>query len=108
MTGRILQINAQAIDPAQKSIQWVRAGHDPGIFYDPDSDEFEDLSGLGVTLDVVEDWIFEEYSKTALKKGQIIFLCTDGLKEARNSSGEMFGQEPIYDIIRKNESSSAS
>ncbi|MGD9139710.1 MAG: SpoIIE family protein phosphatase [Desulfobacterales bacterium] len=72
MTGRILQINAQAIDPAQKSIQWVRAGHDPGIFYDPDSDEFEDLSGLGVTLDVVEDWIFEEYSKTALKKGQVI------------------------------------
>ena len=107
-SGQFITMFYLTIDPVQNSLQWVRAGHDPGIFYDPHSDAFEELGGLGVTLGVVEDWKFAEYSKTALKEGQIIFLCTDGLKEARNSSGEMFGQEPIYDIIRKNASSRAN
>jgi sigma-B regulation protein RsbU (phosphoserine phosphatase) len=34
--------------------------------------------------------------------GQIIFLSTDGIWEAFNPKGEMFGKERIYDIIRKN------
>ena len=90
------------------SLQWVRAGHDPGIFYDPLSDTFEELHGSGVTLGVIENWNFAESTKTALKKGQIIFLSTDDLKEARNSRGEMFGSEPVYNIIRENASSSAN
>jgi serine phosphatase RsbU (regulator of sigma subunit) len=107
-SGQFITMLYLTIDPTQKSIQWVRAGHDPGIFYDPHSDTFEELHGLGVSLGVIEDWNFAEYTKTALKKGQIIFLSTDGLKEARNNRGEMFGKEPIYNIIRKNASSSAN
>ena len=61
-----------------------------------------------MSLGLIEDWNFAEYTKTALKKGQIIFLSTDGLKEARNNRGEMFGNEPILDIIRKNASSTAN
>ena len=54
-----------------------------------------------------EDWNYTEYTKTALNKGQIIFLSTDGVWEAFNRKGEMFGKERIYDIIRKNSSLSA-
>ncbi len=107
-SGQFITMFYMTIDPTQKSLQWVRAGHDPGIFYDPHSDTFEELHGLGVSLGVTEDWHYEEYTKTALKKGQIIILSTDGLWEARNIKGEMFGKEPIYDIIRKNASSSAN
>jgi sigma-B regulation protein RsbU (phosphoserine phosphatase) len=107
-SGQFITMFYLTIDPTQKSLQWVRAGHDPGIFYDPHSDTFEKLDGLGIALGVVEDWNFAEYTKTALKKGQIIFLSTDGLWEARNNRGEMFGKEPIYDVIRKYASSSAN
>jgi serine phosphatase RsbU (regulator of sigma subunit) len=107
-SGQFITMFYLTIDPIQLSLQWVRAGHDPGIFYDPHSDTFEELHGSGVALGVIEDWNFAEYTKTALKKGQIIFLSTDGLKEARNNRGEMFGNEPVYDIIRKNASSSAN
>ena len=96
------------IDPIQKSLQWVRAGHDPGIFYDPHSDTFEDLHGSGAALGAIEDYNYAENTKTALKKGQIIFLSTDGLTEARNNKGAMFGKEPVYTIIRKKASSSAN
>jgi len=107
-SGQFITMLYLTIDPIQKSLQWVRAGHDPGIFYDPHSDTFEELHGLGVSLGVIEDCNFAEYSKTALEKGQIIFLSTDGLTEARNNKGDMFGNEPVYNIIRKNASSSAN
>jgi sigma-B regulation protein RsbU (phosphoserine phosphatase) len=106
-SGQFITMFYMIIDPTQKSLQWVRAGHDPGIFYDPHADTFEELHGTGVSLGVIDDWNYTEYTKTALKKGQIIVLSTDGLKEARNRKGEMFGKAPIYDIIRKNASSSA-
>ena len=107
-SGQFITMFYLAIDPTQALLQWVRAGHDPGIFYDPHSDTFEELYGSGVALGVMEDWQFAEYTKTALKTGQIIFLSTDGLKEARNTSGEMFGSDPVYRIIRQNASSSAN
>jgi sigma-B regulation protein RsbU (phosphoserine phosphatase) len=59
-------------------------------------------------LGIEGDWRYKEYLKTALDKGQIIFLSTDGIWEAFNQKGDMFGKERIYDIIRKNSSLSAN
>jgi sigma-B regulation protein RsbU (phosphoserine phosphatase) len=86
---------------------WVRAGHDPAILYDPRSDLFEELGGSGIALGVDGDWDYQAYTKASLRKGQIIFLSTDGIWEAFNPDGEMFGKDRIYDILRKNAASGA-
>jgi serine phosphatase RsbU (regulator of sigma subunit) len=107
-SGQFMTLFYLMIDPTKQELQWVRAGHDPAIFYDAGTDTFEELGGSGVALGVMEDSIFKAYTKTALSKGQIIFLCTDGIWESRNQKREMFGKEPIYDIIRKNSSLNAN
>ena len=107
-SGQFMTLFYLMIDPTKKQLQWVRAGHDPAIFYDPETDTFEELGGSGVALGVMEDSIFKAHTKTALREGQIIYLSTDGIWEARNQKREMFGKEPIYDIIRKNSASSAN
>jgi len=96
------------IDVVKMSLQYVRAGHDPAIFYDPNTGAFEELNGTGMALGVDKNWNVNAYTKTGLKNGQLIFLSTDGIWEARNLQGEMFGKEPIYDIIRNNSSLSAN
>jgi sigma-B regulation protein RsbU (phosphoserine phosphatase) len=106
-SGQFMTLFYLMIDPAEKQLQWVRAGHDPAVFYDPGTDTFEELGGSGVALGVMEDSVFKAYTKTALHKGQIIFLSTDGIREAFNPQGEMFGKDRICDIIRKNSSASA-
>jgi serine phosphatase RsbU (regulator of sigma subunit) len=106
-SGQFMTMFYLMIDPTKKQLLWVRAGHDPAIFYDPSTDTFQELSGSGVALGVMEDSIFKAYTKTAIRTGQIIFLSTDGIWEAFNQKGEMFGKERIYDIIRQNSSSSA-
>jgi len=107
-SGQFMTMFYLNLDATKMQARWVRAGHDPAIFYDPGTDAFEELGGSGIALGIDEDWNYTEYTKTALNKGQIIFLSTDGVWEAFNRKGEMFGKERIYDIIRKNSSLSAN
>jgi hypothetical protein len=46
-SGQFMTLFYLTVDPENQSLQWVRAGHDPGIFYDPATDTFEDLKGKG-------------------------------------------------------------
>jgi sigma-B regulation protein RsbU (phosphoserine phosphatase) len=91
----------------QNTLEWVRAGHDPAIFYDPKTRSFEALEGQGIPLGVEESWLYTENKKGDLSKGQIIVLTTDGFWEAQNAAGEMFGKDRIYDLIRANSALSA-
>ena len=107
-SGQFMTLFYLNIDAAKMHAHWVRAGHDPAIFYDPAADAFEELGGSGIALGIEGDWRYKEYLKTDLDKGQIIFLSTDGIWEAFNPKGDMFGKERIYDIIRKNSSLTAN
>ena len=91
-----------AIDQLNRSISWVRAGHDPAILYNPQTDTFDELKGSGIPLGVDADWRYEEEERQHLSKGQIILIGTDGIWEAQNAEGKMFGKEPIFEIMRQN------
>jgi sigma-B regulation protein RsbU (phosphoserine phosphatase) len=107
-SGQFMTMFYMVIDPRNMNLQYVRAGHDPAIFYDPQTDTFEELTGSGMALGVDKEWRVKAYTKTNLNAGQIIFLSTDGIWEACNLKGEMFGKKPIYDIIRNHSSLSAN
>ena len=107
-SGQFMTMFYLEIDPQNKELHWVRAGHDPAIFYDPKKDSFQELGGSGIALGVMEEWEFEANKKTSLQKGHIVVLCTDGIWEACNLNGEMFGKEPIYNIIREYSGRSAT
>jgi sigma-B regulation protein RsbU (phosphoserine phosphatase) len=79
----------------------VRAGHDPAISYDPGKDAFEELRGEGMALGIDENHAYEKNTLLGLAAGQIIVLATDGIWEAHNSTGEMYGKDPMLRIIRK-------
>ena len=60
-----------------------------------------------MALGVDQNFAFEEYLKTDLHEGQIIAIGTDGIWEARNKDGQMFGKKRFKDIVRQNASLSA-
>jgi sigma-B regulation protein RsbU (phosphoserine phosphatase) len=106
-SGGFMTLFYLAIDAKNRELSWVRAGHDPGIFYDPAADKFEELRGSGMAMGVRSDAQFEQNQKKNLPPNQLIILGTDGIWEARNPRGEMFGKEPLYQIIRQNRGASA-
>jgi sigma-B regulation protein RsbU (phosphoserine phosphatase) len=107
-SGQFMTMFFLVLDTATRQLEWVRAGHDPGIAYDPGSDSFSELAGSGMALGVDAEWIYEDNKKTDFSRGQIIFLSTDGIWEARDKKGEMFGKAPILNTIRQNASSGAT
>ena len=88
------------IDIEEKMIRWVKAGHEPAILYTPGTDSYELLAGEGLPLGVMEDAVYKE-SKKQINSGQIILIGTDGIKEAVDTHGEMFGNERFMDVIRQ-------
>jgi sigma-B regulation protein RsbU (phosphoserine phosphatase) len=96
-----------SVDISARRLHWVRAGHDPAIYYDPVTDRFDYLVGQGIPLGVDADWTFEENQKDDLRPGQIIVIGTDGIWESRNAEGIMFGKTPVLNLIRQNREASA-
>ena len=107
-SGRFMTLFYMTIDPEKNHIDWVRAGHDPAIFYDPARDEFEELKGSGVALGVNAAFDYKENNRRGLTNGQIIAIGTDGIWEAVNGEGEMFGKARFRKIIRKNAHAAAA
>ena len=49
------------------------------------------------------------YQESAeLDQGQIILICTDGIHEAHNEKGEMFGKSRLLNIIRRHKADRAA
>ena len=106
-TGRFMTLFYLSLDPDTKSIEWVRAGHDPALLYDPTRDAFEELKGGGIALGIVDDMEYLEHKRAGLTDGQIIAIGTDGIWESFNMQGEMFGKDRLRELIRSNAAQSA-
>jgi len=99
-SGRFMTLFLAWIDPDQRRMVWVNAGHEPALVYDPASDTFVKLKGNGMPLGVNEDVTYNEVS-LELKPGQLIFIGTDGIRETRNRNDEMFGNQRLKEILRR-------
>ena len=106
-TGRFMTLFYLTINRSQKCIEWIRAGHDPALIYDPDLDKFKELKGPGLALGVDQNYIFQAQREDGLKLGQVIVIGTDGLWEGCNRYGESFGKKRLKDIVRKNSQNKA-
>ena len=96
-----------AVDPATAAIEWVRAGHDPPLLFDPAADDFEELRGPGLALGLNEAVRYTAIRRADIKPGQIIALATDGIWEARNTLGDMWGKQRLQEVIRERARDSA-
>jgi sigma-B regulation protein RsbU (phosphoserine phosphatase) len=106
-TGRFMTLFYMTLDPNRKSIEWVRAGHEPAWLYDPSENRFEELKGPGLALGVEKDYEYSSNHRSHLKKGQVIIVGTDGIWEGHNKAGMMFGKQRLQTLIRTYASSNA-
>lgn len=100
-TGRFITMFYLRLSADSGIIRWVRAGHDPAIRFNPRTCEFSELGGEGLALGVTGDYVYEDY-ETILETDEVLVLATDGVWEARNENGEMFGKDRMLAIIKEN------
>lgn len=100
LTGRFMTLFALELDLRTRAMRWTRSGHDPALVYDPRTDGFRELGGKGIPLGIDRDWAFSCDGMDALPPGQVLVLGTDGIWEARDPSGEMYGKARLKNAVR--------
>jgi sigma-B regulation protein RsbU (phosphoserine phosphatase) len=83
-------------DPTTRGLTYARAGHDPPLFKSADSGasirRLDDVGGA--PLGVLCPMHYEE-ATLRLQPGQTLLLYTDGVTDARDVDGKMFGVDGI-------------
>jgi len=100
-SGLFMTLFICEIDRDNQIITWVNAGHDPAMIYDREIGSFKELTGNALPLGVSETATYQKYNQK-ITPGQIVMMGTDGIWEARNPTGEMFGKERFKTIISEN------
>ena len=99
-SGRFMTLFCLEIDQANRQANWVRAGHEPGLHYAAAEDRFDYLKGDGIALGVAKDFAYRSHCCKKFQPGDLFALGTDGIWEATNPKGEMFGKARLEKIIQ--------
>ena len=81
-------------NPADGQLNYSSAGHNPVLHYDASCMLVRPLTAEGLFIGVFPKVNFHEKS-ICLKKGDIIFMYTDGLVEAMNENREQYGVDRL-------------
>jgi len=92
------------LDQNTGEMTYANAGHCPPLWVRQDS--LERLTRTGVALGASENAYMQEKTIT-IQEGESVLLYTDGLTEAFNLEGDMFGEERILRAVGWQETGSA-
>jgi len=93
-------ITAAAVTLGENSVEFVSAGHNDVLWYHAAEDRVERLPSEGTIFGFVAGTDFPSRI-LAVRPGDVLFLYTDGVTEAEDPSGEMFGEERLCEVVRR-------
>jgi sigma-B regulation protein RsbU (phosphoserine phosphatase) len=78
--------------------KYVSAGHNSAYLYRAARREIEELASNALIIGAFD---FAQFGseEVSLDKGDVLFVYSDGLTEAEDTSGNMFGEERVKEII---------
>jgi serine phosphatase RsbU (regulator of sigma subunit) len=89
------------IDTDLKTVSYAGAGHPPLLLWRHSDQEIIEVGKKGVILGQMDDAAYKNDGLN-LKKGDRFVLYTDGLVEALNPAGEIFGWDRFKSFIKSN------
>jgi serine phosphatase RsbU (regulator of sigma subunit)/anti-sigma regulatory factor (Ser/Thr protein kinase) len=87
------------VDRQQRLFEFIDCGHTSIIHYDAVHRHCWLLKGSNMPLGFVNSQDFQRYI-IDLNMGDILFVYSDGITEAVNSEGELFGEERLMHLVR--------
>ncbi len=89
-------------DIKEQKMYYTGAGHEHIIVYRAKSETVETIASGGIALGMIPDNsnILKE-TEIPMEIGDSVVLYTDGLTEAKNQTGEMYGLERMAESLKK-------
>lgn len=86
------------LDTKSLNFTYCKAGHPPSLWYRRAEKDIRDLDARGTVFGLFKGKKFEQKT-VQLRSGDKIIFYTDGITEARNEEGELFGIKKLKEII---------
>jgi sigma-B regulation protein RsbU (phosphoserine phosphatase) len=102
--GRFVTLFFARLDFQRRTLAHVNAGHGMCWRLHPSGavKRLDDPDASGPPLGVMPDHNYRDSVPMELEPGDTLFLATDGLIECPSVTGELFGFDPVIEIIRAN------
>src|SRR5215469_3731477 len=95
------------VDMANNTVSYASAAHPPLLWWHANTQHASECLENGLMLGPFRDSTYSAMT-FALEKGDEIILVTDGILEARDSSGDQFGMDRLRTTIESNHALSAN
>jgi serine phosphatase RsbU (regulator of sigma subunit) len=87
------------LEAAGGLLRYVNAGHNPPYLIRAGG-EVESLAASGIVLGVFPEAAFAE-QRVSIRPGDVLALFSDGVTEAQNPEGEMWGEDRLVEILKE-------
>jgi len=84
----------------ERTLYYTNAGHNYPIIFHKDKEQYDVVKSTGFFVGMFDNPKYEE-EKIKLKQGDLVVLYTDGITEAVNEKGEMFGLKRLCTFINQ-------
>ncbi len=96
-SNRFVTMFLFAVD-SSGSGEFISAGHNPAYLYRASSNQIEELKATSLMVGAFDFAVFES-NPLEIHPGDLLLAYTDGLTEAENSNGDMFGEDRLKELI---------
>ncbi len=87
------------LDPAAGTLTYASAGHNPGFVLRRNGGAIESLGHTGVPLGLFDGMAWGR-AEVTLEPSDILLLYTDGVSEAQDSVGTLFGEDRMIEVAQ--------
>ncbi len=108
--GTFISMIYGVLDFKKRTFTFIRAGHNP-LLYKQSNGEVSWLQPKGVAIGMVKGEAFNKVmdeETITLEKGETIILYTDGITEAQNEAEEFYGEERLFNLLKREKTGSAA
>ncbi len=94
------------INKKTKQMRYIRGGHDRPVYYDSQTQSVKLLDAPGRFMGLLPNLIVQEDSLT-FTEGDVLICYSDGITDATNPDGEMYGLDRLVTILGEHHAKSA-
>ena len=95
--GNFMSMLLVELDGRGARFRYVNAGHPELVVVR--KDRVESFGKTGMVMGVVSDQPYATGGPVPIEPGDVLFLYTDGVVEARNAEGQLFGVERLHRLL---------
>ena len=99
--GMFVALFVATYDASTRQLEFQNAGQVPPLIYSPADDRFFQIETNAPALGVIDDISAGPCPTTTMNEGDYLLCVTDGVTEAPNEVGGLYGDERVRTILRQ-------